>query len=390
MSERFFQPLRSLPISPAKSFDPPSEAAERILGLDVGGANVKAATHDGHVASVPLPLWLDPDRLIDTLVSLAGSLPSCSAWAVTMTGEMADCFANRAEGVRQLVTRVHAAADRVGVPDLAFYQVDGDFVSASRALAQPLPLASANWHALGQWLSRQLTEPALLIDIGGTTTDIIPLEPAGSAVAASPGDQPARTPPHQRLSAQGVATRSRTDFDRLAASELVYLGGERTPVCALRDSLPFRGRQIEVMREVFATTDDCRLILRDIAERPDDRQTSDGRPRTIAAATDRLARMIGLDGSDLESGEALALARAVLRSASQRLIAAIARQPSHFSARWIVSGHTAGSFLADLQAAFPRTEIVHLAEVIGEPLCRAAPAIACAQLLLTQKFVPLE
>src|SRR5262249_29461399 len=47
--------------------------------------------------------------------------------------------------------------------------------------------------------------------------------------------------------------------------------------------------------EFFATTLDVYLILGEVAERPDDRGTADGRPATREWARDRLARMLCAD-----------------------------------------------------------------------------------------------
>jgi probable H4MPT-linked C1 transfer pathway protein len=210
---------------------------------------------------------------------------------------------------------------------------------------------------MAAWVARQIDAPSLLIDIGGTTTDIIPVDPATC-----------------------VATHSRTDFDRLAAGELVYLGGERTPVCSLVDSLPVGSRSVPVMRELFATTDDCRLVLGLCEEDVNDKQTSDGRPRTMAHAAGRLARMIGRDGDDLTTTEVQRMARATLSAATRRLIEAIARQPATHADRWILSGHTAQTFLPGLQEAYPQAQVHSLSDQLGPATSRVGPALACAHL----------
>jgi len=328
-----------------------------VLGLDIGGANIKAATSDGQAAAVRFPMWLTPKRLLDELVSLAAGLPRCPVWAVTMTGEMADSFATRVEGVLRLVEVTAVAAKRAGVTELSFYHVEGRFVPAEVATTEPLAIASANWHAMAAWVVRQIDAPSLLIDIGGTTTDIIPVDPT-----------------------TGVATRSRTDFDRLAAGELVYVGGERTPVCSLVDSLPLGSRNVPVMREVFGTTDDCRLVLGFCAEDAEDKQTSDGRPRTMAHAKARLARMIGRDGDDLTTTEVREMARVTLAAATRRLIEAIAQQPTTHADRWILSGHAAQAFLPGLRKAYPLARVRSLSDQVGQAGSRVGPALACAQL----------
>src|SRR5581483_10934353 len=47
--------------------------AEPVLGLDIGGANLKAAHSTGQAASVPFALWRDPERLADQLHLLIAS-----------------------------------------------------------------------------------------------------------------------------------------------------------------------------------------------------------------------------------------------------------------------------------------------------------------------------
>ncbi len=339
---------------------PTASASPPVLGWDIGGANIKAATSDGRAVSVPFAMWLRPQELAAQLVELAAGLPGCRSWAVTMTGEMADVFYDRAVGVATLVEQTMQAAHQCGIDEVAFYSVAGSFVEAATAVADPDAIASANWHALASWVARQVDRPALLIDVGGTTTDILAIEP------------------------DRVATASRSDYDRLASGELVYLGGGRTPVCALVDGLSYQGQQVPVMREVFATTDDCAVLLGLVAEDPADRSTCDGAPRTVAAAANRLARMIGLDHRQVDVAAARDLARQVIAAAAEHMAAAIARREARYQQHWIVSGHTADGFLPGLLAAGNRPQITRLADLVGAPLSRVAPAFACAQLFNQQ------
>src|SRR4051794_1172212 len=65
--------------------------AQTILGLDIGGANLKAATADKRAVSVPFPLWKQPDKLPAALAELVAKFPEAEELAVTMTGELCDC-----------------------------------------------------------------------------------------------------------------------------------------------------------------------------------------------------------------------------------------------------------------------------------------------------------
>ena len=72
------------------------------LGLDIGGANLKAANLDGWAKSVPFALWRDPNGLVSALQDLIAAAPPADQLAITMTGELCDCFQTNAEGVRHI------------------------------------------------------------------------------------------------------------------------------------------------------------------------------------------------------------------------------------------------------------------------------------------------
>jgi len=232
-----------------------------VLGLDVGGANLKAAHSAGAARSRPFALWKVPTALPDALRELLRDWPPYDLLAVTMTGELCDCFPTKAEGVRAILDAVSLAAG--GTP-VRVWTTDGWLVDLAAARADPLPAAAANWLALATYAGRFAPRrPALLIDVGSTTTDIVPL-----------------------LDGRPVP-RGRTDSERIRRSELAYTGVIRTPLCAVLGS---RGAA-----EFFATTRDVFLLLGRLPEDPSDCDTADGRPATRACAEARVARMICAD-----------------------------------------------------------------------------------------------
>ena len=327
-----------------------------VVGMDIGGANLKFADSSGNSRVLPFALWRQPDDLAAAVAAALADFAPAAHYAITMTGELADCFDGAAQGVRHIVQQVVAVVgDDPGT--VGFYTVDGCFQSAAAAMANPDPLAAANWHALASLLAASVDGPSLLIDIGSTTTDLIPLD------------------------RQRVATDSRSDFDRLRRRELVYVGIGRTPVCAVVDRLPIAGKRVPVMNEVFATTDDCALLVGVTAEAPDDVQTADGRPRTRLAAANRLARMVGLDGSRITVDQAKQMASAVLRRIDRR-IAAAARQVAPVASHWILSGHGCDVLTVPATVCSQR-----LCDSLGNPLSRVAPAYAVAR-LFQQSLTP--
>src|SRR5438874_10770407 len=116
-----------------------------VLGLDIGGANLKAAHTGGTARSRPFALWKEPAALAERLRTLCSVLPTFDRIAVTMTGELCDCFASRREGVRHILDAVAA----VVLPDkVSVYRTDGLFADWDEAAAEPLSVAAANWRAL--------------------------------------------------------------------------------------------------------------------------------------------------------------------------------------------------------------------------------------------------
>src|SRR5438128_2667752 len=115
-----------------------------VLGLDIGGANLKAAHTDGSARSVPFALWRNPAGLADALRDLVRSMPRADRLAVTMTGELCDCFEDRRAGVSTILDAVEAVAKDV---PLHVWRTDGAFATVAEARRAPLATASANWLA---------------------------------------------------------------------------------------------------------------------------------------------------------------------------------------------------------------------------------------------------
>ena len=201
----------------------------------------------------------------------------------------------------------------------------------------------------------------MLIDIGSTTSDLIPLvnglpEPTG-----------------------------RTDVERLQSGELVYSGVRRTPLCALVNSVMFGDATCRVAAELFATTLDLFLILGDSPENPSDRETANGRPATIAAAHDRIARLLCCDATEITATDLLHIVEQIAATQMRRLClaasAVAARLPTPCNAV-LISG--SGSFLARrVTASAPElvsAPITSIPELLGPQIADSACAFAVAKL----------
>ena len=259
------------------------------LGLDIGGANLKIADGEGFASSRGFALWQQPDKLATALRSLIAEAPNADHLAATMTGELADCYETREEGVCEILDALTEAADG---RHTRIYLTNGKLVTPEVARRQPLRAAASNWHALATFVSRSLTEgkSGLLLDIGSTTTDLIPIDATGSLAEGS------------------------TDIERLIHGEMLYTGVRRSPVCAVAREVPYRDALIPVAQEVFATMHDVYLILGDMLEQPGVSDMADGRPATKPYARQRLSRMICGDSDSFHHRDAVRIAQAAAKA----------------------------------------------------------------------------
>ncbi|TWU55376.1 hydantoinase/oxoprolinase family protein [Rubripirellula reticaptiva] len=333
----------------------PASEGRRTIGIDIGGANLKYVCTDGNAASYPFAMWNRSSELTSSLVDHLSQFLPASSWAVTMTGELADCFLDRKTGVEFIVDAVCEAARRIGsqpsfAPEIRFYGVDGRFHRADDAKRLFEVVAASNWHALASQVAKTIAGDATLVDIGSTTTDIIPLRKGR------------------------VATSSMTDFQRLVGQSLVYIGCRRTPVCALVDRLWFNGASSRIMNEWFATIDDARIVLGIEPEHPDDCESADGAPRTVARSANRIARMIGLDQTFVSVEQAAKLAVQIMDSAKREIHSAFDAidQPR---GPIVISGH--GRDLFDVPED---REVIDLSTELGGEISRCAPSWAVANL----------
>jgi probable H4MPT-linked C1 transfer pathway protein len=276
-----------------------------VIGLDIGGVNTKAVWRDGDALRTvlrPYDVVRDRDALTTVVRDVVAELDGEPAElvALTMTAELSDEFRTKQEGVGFVLDAVQAA---VGgrVPLLALTTAS-ELVSPAEARARPLDVAAANWVASAVAVGARYPD-ALMLDVGSTTADVIP------------------------VAAGRVAAAGRSDLDRLLAGELVYTGALRTNLAAIAPRVPVRGRWCPVASELFAISADVHLILGHMAPEAYTCPTPDGRPASVEFARERVARLVCADGEQLEPREVDAIA-AYLHAEQVRQVEAAARQVS--------------------------------------------------------------
>ncbi len=256
-----------------------------VIGWDIGGVHLKAARAESGriVKAVQLaaPLRGGVELLAVAFGRAKTELGGAQHHVATMTGELADTFSSRAEGVQCLAAL--AARELSGEP-LSVYAGPAGYVAPEAAHRHAGLVASANWHACASFVAARRGD-ALFIDMGSTTTDVIPV-----AVGA-------------------VAARGYTDAERLATNELVYTGLVRSFLMASAERAPFKGAWTRLINENFANMADVYRVLGTLPADTDMMGTADGREKTRDASVARLARMIGADAADSDGGEWTALAQ---------------------------------------------------------------------------------
>lgn len=246
---------------------------QTIIGWDIGGAHLKGARVEENevvaVSQVACPLWLGLDQLRQAFAQAKAALGAAEQHVATMTGELSDAFADRRVGVAEIAK---AAMQEVGA--LEIFAGPRGFVSIDAAIEHADMVASANWYASASLVAQHHCD-ALFIDMGSTTTDIIPIRNGQ------------------------VTSRGYSDATRMAKGELVYAGLVRSFLFAGLRLVPFGGRWVPLMNEAFATMSDVYRILGQLPEDADLMPTADDQAKTIPASRARLARQIGLDACDI-------------------------------------------------------------------------------------------
>ena len=282
---------------------------------------------------------------------MAEALGGGELHAVTMTAELSRAFRTKHEGVGFVLD---ALAEALPDGDLRVYTIDGRFVSPDEARVLPLAVGAANWMATASLVARSVPT-CLLIDIGSTSTDIIPI-----------------------LDGKVVVT-GRTDPERLLSGELIYTGAVRTPAEALVRHVPLWGGEARVAAEGFALVGDAQLWLGRLAPADYAAPTPDRRPTTREFARERLARLVCADGDMLDDAAIDAIAHAVVAAQGHAVRDGIDQvRARHPVSQAVVTG--LGDFIAADAARAAGLAVQYLSDQLG-PAARVAPAVAVALLL---------
>lgn len=335
-----------------------------FIGWDIGGAHVKVAVIFQEkiiaVQQEPCPLWQGLDKLEHAVQTLLENLPSDKKQihALTMTGELVDLFANRHDGVEQIIqTMSRLLSDvelRIFCGNTGLLPVDEVVENHYEAIA------SANWLASAALAAKHL-QNCLFVDIGSTTTDILLCQ-------------------NGKVAAQGFS-----DYERLISQELVYTGIVRTPVMAVVQTVLDNNKTVGVMAEYFATMADVYRVTGELLEHCDQNPTADGSEKTVFASARRLSRMVGDDFKIEELARWQTVAQNIREQQIQRIQTSCELQLKNQKVPLVGAG--VGRFLVTEIAENLNSPYVDFSTLFNSDTSLAfnpadcAPAVAVAQLL---------
>jgi probable H4MPT-linked C1 transfer pathway protein len=344
-----------------------------VLGLDIGGANTKAAflkTQDAtmqelRIAIEYFPIWKKgKEQLPKVLEKLKKDVVNSAldGVGVTVTAELSDAYQTKKEGIRHVLDSV---TEVFGDVPTFILDVEANLLPVKDAQRESLKVASANWAATG-WMISKLIKDCIVVDVGSTTTSIIPVI-------------------NGKIAAEG-----KTDLEKLQNGELVYSGSLRTNVAAIVNGIPVRGRVARVSSELFAQSGDVHLILGNIGKEEYTTETCDGRGKTRREARARLARVVCADTDMLTEQEIVDMAKFVydrqveqISGGLKQVYERIKKLPKE-NIRIVVTG-LGRNFLARKAAENAGfKDIIDMKEYLGADAAVVSPSVGVALMLASK------
>ncbi len=333
----------------------------KVAGFDIGGANTDVAIielgDDGEINSIKVdsryfPMWLKRDELSNTLQDLIGEdIKEIDGIGVSMTAELVDAYKSKKEGVQDVIKKVEEAFD---IPT-AYVSLSG-MKDLEESLKNPLDVAAANWIATS-YIAAALNSNCIMVDVGSTTTDIIPIKDGFEC------------------------SKGRNDLERLSTGELVYTGMLRNNVATIVDKVPLAGKWFRVSSELFAITADVHLILGNIDYTDYTCDTPDGRDKTIRDCMRRIARFLCADLELLNYRDILEVAEYIYHQQILKIAEGIKEVSEREKLDEVVTTGLGMNILGKKAAKFLKLEYRGMDEVLSPEECRVAPAIGTAMMM---------
>ncbi len=280
-----------------------------ILGLDIGGANIKIAKLEvmgKRIIRIQttrryFPIWIRGKEALPKILGFLKRNSNVSRKyyvSLTMTAELSDVYRVKREGVKHVmesVAEVFSDSEEIFV-----LNVKGELVKFPEALSRdPMEFAASNWVASGLYIGSSVCKNCIFVDIGSTSTTVVPIVEG-------------------KLYVRGLR-----DPEKLVYGELVYLGFLRTNVSTVVNVVPYKGYFAKVSSEKFALMGDVVRILGYITEQQYSTETADGRGKSIRECWERLSRIVCADAEILSLIEVVEIAKYIYEKAIEHVFDAL-------------------------------------------------------------------
>ncbi|MHA1307527.1 MAG: hydantoinase/oxoprolinase family protein [Candidatus Heimdallarchaeota archaeon] len=349
----------------------------KILGLDIGGANTKFAFIDTEkedneiliVGSDYFPFWKYnenyPQYLQELKETIEEKFGTIEIVVFVTTAELADCFHTKKEGITTICNYVSSVFTNLSNGPF-IYSSKSDFISMENASEQWFEVSATNWIVSANYLGLKYPN-IIMIDIGTTTTDIIPINDG-------------------KVVAEGYS-----DLDRLISNELVYTGLLRTNIATILNEVKLPGKIIPVSSELFATTGDAYLIQNLISIEEFTSETADGKSVSKENSLARIARVICADTNQLSENEIQLIAKQTISKQIELLTQALQNVKNRYHERYdinpqiVLMGSGAKPIGISLLRAFGIYEETLIDELLSKEESVSFTAVAVAKLYALTK-----
>ncbi len=260
----------------------------KIIGWDIGGANIKATKivynqKDKKIESILstskyFAMWDKNLNPLEVITEIYQNFKGADYFAITMTAELADRFSTKIEGINFIIDLFK---NNFAEKKLYFYNNQAEFLEVGdleNSIENRMSLAAANWTASASFLA-EFKKDFILFDMGSSTIDLIPVI-------------------NNKIAVRGI-----TDVERLKEGELVYHGFLRSNLSNLSSKLPYQGQMVDVINEYFAAAADLHLLKDIITSAEYTISPADSGLKNKKSAASRIARMISLDLNSISESQ---------------------------------------------------------------------------------------
>ena len=347
-----------------------------ILGLDIGGANTKAALIEFSNSKIIhsfsyieyFPFWEKnlsqiPEmfkKIIEKLINKNKiTIDNVNFTSITITAELSDAFQTKREGI---LTIVNALGQIFEKEKMFFINNKNKFYSFDQVKSDPISVAAANWVSTSLFLGKFVPK-CILIDAGSTTIDVIPI-----------------------LNSVPVA-RGKNDVERLMNSELIYTGGLRATIPSITHFVPYKDKMVRISFEKFALVSDVHRILKNISETEYINDTADNRSKTLNDCYARLARMICMDLESISIKELDEIAKYIydkqiemVSKDIREFMGNLDQQPLEYDqdSIFVITGLSAGFLIKEVLRKLGYSNVKSYEQITGIPDQTSSSAFAVA------------